>query len=447
MEKGRATRCWAQRNGWAGRAPWWPPPRWPGSWAQRPCRVFRHSARPLGPSDAFLAWATRDGTEGLTAAGSIALRDHEADEWRAALRIARRPGAHLDAGVLLAALGDSSDAIRGETFWHLALVLRRDEKLDERVAPVVSTALAGERPADPAIALPLELVGRLLGRAPTVQKDWIAALGRDGARAPLAERLADEHSLLATLERSELRALSTATRGDAKALERVAEKGRLEPDAAPPAHEARTVDGLPRGFVAGVLASTGCEPGQAHGLAAAEVTYGADGRPRQVGVMSRGPDGPLGRPPACEEAGRVLLASTLRDDPRPLGAAQTLLSVLEPDPLTCLAEEPSAPPLKVGETAPPRREGIPGVIKEPKRIKDVHPIYPPHAKQYGIRGTVVLDATISATGCMRSLEVTQSVPALDLEAIRAVSQWRYTPVLLDGVPVPIFMTVRINFKM
>jgi hypothetical protein len=38
-------------------------------------------------------------------------------------------------------------------------------------------------------------------------------------------------------------------------------------------------------------------------------------------------------------------------------------------------------------------------------------------------------------------------PELDLAAMRAVSQWRYTPTLLEGDPVPVYMTVTINFRL
>jgi protein TonB len=35
---------------------------------------------------------------------------------------------------------------------------------------------------------------------------------------------------------------------------------------------------------------------------------------------------------------------------------------------------------------------------------------------------------------------------LDLAALRAVSAWAYTPTLLDGEPVPVIMTVTVNFR-
>jgi len=36
---------------------------------------------------------------------------------------------------------------------------------------------------------------------------------------------------------------------------------------------------------------------------------------------------------------------------------------------------------------------------------------------------------------------------LDNAAIEAVRQWRYTPTLLNGVPVDIIMTVTVNFTL
>jgi protein TonB len=39
----------------------------------------------------------------------------------------------------------------------------------------------------------------------------------------------------------------------------------------------------------------------------------------------------------------------------------------------------------------------------------------------------------------------RSIPLLDQAALDAVRQWQYTPTLLNGVPVPVLVTVTINF--
>jgi protein TonB len=39
------------------------------------------------------------------------------------------------------------------------------------------------------------------------------------------------------------------------------------------------------------------------------------------------------------------------------------------------------------------------------------------------------------------------VPLLEDAAVRAVRQWRYTPTELNGVPVPVLMTITVVFSL
>ena len=48
---------------------------------------------------------------------------------------------------------------------------------------------------------------------------------------------------------------------------------------------------------------------------------------------------------------------------------------------------------------------------------------------------------------MADVKVLRGLPLLDQAAIEAVRQWVYTPTLLNGVPVPVIMTVTVNFKL
>jgi len=43
--------------------------------------------------------------------------------------------------------------------------------------------------------------------------------------------------------------------------------------------------------------------------------------------------------------------------------------------------------------------------------------------------------------------VLKSIPLLDQAATDAVSQWKYTPTTLNGVPVPVLMTVTVSFTL
>jgi periplasmic protein TonB len=86
-------------------------------------------------------------------------------------------------------------------------------------------------------------------------------------------------------------------------------------------------------------------------------------------------------------------------------------------------------------------------IKAPQKIVDVAPVYPALAQSARRGGVVVLEAVIDARGGVESVRVLRSVPLLDEAAIAAVRQWRFTPALLNGEPVPVVMTVTVNFKL
>lgn len=88
-----------------------------------------------------------------------------------------------------------------------------------------------------------------------------------------------------------------------------------------------------------------------------------------------------------------------------------------------------------------------GTIREPKKLKDVKPVYPEWAKEARIQGIVVLECVISTEGDVIEVKVLRSVPDLDEAAIRAVRKWKYTPTLLDGKPVPVIMVVTVSFKL
>jgi protein TonB len=101
---------------------------------------------------------------------------------------------------------------------------------------------------------------------------------------------------------------------------------------------------------------------------------------------------------------------------------------------------PDAPP-------PTQAVRVGGQIKEPKKLKDVKPNYPDIAKQARVQGVVILECTISPQGKVTDVKILRGIPLLDAAAIEAVKQWVYTPTLLNGVPVPVIMTVTVNFRL
>ena len=104
---------------------------------------------------------------------------------------------------------------------------------------------------------------------------------------------------------------------------------------------------------------------------------------------------------------------------------------------------PDAPPPPPPQA--PIRVG--GNIKAPQKIKNVNPVYPPIAQSARVQGVVIIEATIGPDGRVKDAKVLRSIPLLDQAALDAVKQWQFTPTLLNGVPVPVIMTVTVNFTL
>jgi protein TonB len=100
------------------------------------------------------------------------------------------------------------------------------------------------------------------------------------------------------------------------------------------------------------------------------------------------------------------------------------------------APRPPLQPLRVGD-----------VVKRPRKLKDVPPIYPPLAAKGGIEGVVILECVVDTRGRVQEARVLRGVPLLDQAALDAVRQWVYSTTLVDGIPMPVMMTVTVNFRL
>jgi protein TonB len=126
--------------------------------------------------------------------------------------------------------------------------------------------------------------------------------------------------------------------------------------------------------------------------------------------------------------------------PPPSGGGTTSEMVFVPAPSASGAFEPprtsALNPLRIG-----------GNIKSPAKIYDVRPVYPPIALQARVTGVVILEVVIDADGNVAEGWVLRSIPLLDQAALDAVKEWKYRPTLLNGTPVPVIMTVAVNFNL
>src|SRR5262245_17763351 len=116
----------------------------------------------------------------------------------------------------------------------------------------------------------------------------------------------------------------------------------------------------------------------------------------------------------------------------------------------------SSPPEEFGwreprPVSPPPAPAVPSRlhsgIQAPEKIADKAPVYPPIATAARVQGIVILEATIDESGQVVDVKVLRSVQMLDAAAIDAVKQWRYSPALLNGAPIPVIVTVTVRFAL
>ena len=83
----------------------------------------------------------------------------------------------------------------------------------------------------------------------------------------------------------------------------------------------------------------------------------------------------------------------------------------------------------------------------PMVIEQTRPTYPPEALPSRARGDVAVTATISPSGQVSGVELTQGIaPPLDRAALDAATRWRFKPALRDGVPVASRVQLLFHFE-
>jgi protein TonB len=182
-------------------------------------------------------------------------------------------------------------------------------------------------------------------------------------------------------------------------------------------------------------------------------------------------------PPPAAAAPAAPRVVTRKDAPRPrtpTPAAATKAPVAEPEDVIDSAAPP-VPALTADEGVPGGVEGgvpggivggileptaredessaatgrvrVGGAVKEPRKLKNVAPIYPDVAARAKVEGVVLLELAITPSGRVEDVRVLRSIPLLDEAAVAAARQWLFSPTLLSGVPVHVAMTVSVRFSL
>ncbi len=367
--------------------------------------------------------------EATSVFASMALRDGQED---VLIGLSSRSG--LDASVLIAALSSRSTRTRSVAYFQLAA----------RGTVAASKSLAERQPPDSLEErVAIHLFERAQGLAPSESMgDLARALGGidESTRRVIRSRLFSTRGATRGLVPKDHEALLRALAADKDDVPRAlhtpapALAGGGGRGVAAEAAPIKTFGGYPPLFVAAVLADTKCK-GAPSNFSAVEVSYRPGGRAARVTPYASSKE-----LPGCSEAALILAVTSHPSD----GDQATIrILPLHPDHLSCLSGATFAP-------TPPSANvwRVGGGIKEPRKVRSVAPIYPDVAVGQRQEGVVVIEALLSESGCVSRMRVVNEVwPPLDLSALTAVSAWKYTPTLVDGVPVPVVMTVTVNFRL
>jgi protein TonB len=185
--------------------------------------------------------------------------------------------------------------------------------------------------------------------------------------------------------------------------------------------------------------------------------------------------------PRFREAVRVISTSVVRSvapspvrrftyTPPSATRIATMASIAEPADFTGLPmpnETKSGIPdgivggLEVPKVAPPPKPAMPEPVKpEPqarlqiggsvlasKILQRTQPVYPELARRARIEGVVTLHGIITREGRIGKLRILSGHPLLVKAAFDAVSQWVYSPTLLNGQAVEVEAPIEVRFSL
>jgi protein TonB len=106
---------------------------------------------------------------------------------------------------------------------------------------------------------------------------------------------------------------------------------------------------------------------------------------------------------------------------------------------------PVPKPVAVPDPPPVTRLIVGGDVMTSKLIHRVQPVYPEIARRARIEGIVLLRGVITREGKIADLRVLSGHPLLVKAALDAVSQWVYSPTLLNQKPVEVEAPIEVRF--
>ena len=195
--------------------------------------------------------------------------------------------------------------------------------------------------------------------------------------------------------------------------------------------------------------------------------------PTMMAFVAEAPAPPPPPPPPPPPAAQAVAPAQAKATPSPDAAPVEAPSAIEPErptevgdlgvpggveggipggvvggvPGGLVAEIPPPPPAPA-PAAPRAPVRVGGQIKPPELVHRVEPIYPDIAVSARLRGVVILEALVDRDGRVAEVKVLRAAHRLlDDAAITAVRQWRYRPLVLNGLPEQFVLTVVLTFNL
>ncbi len=86
--------------------------------------------------------------------------------------------------------------------------------------------------------------------------------------------------------------------------------------------------------------------------------------------------------------------------------------------------------------------------RTPRKTKDVSPVYPRESLEAGDESAFVIELSVSPAGTVTEARLLRTeCKRLEQAALTAVRQWQYTPITVNGEPVPFTIVVHVPFRL
>lgn len=218
-------------------------------------------------------------------------------------------------------------------------------------------------------------------------------------------------------------------------------------------HDCKKLDGTP---VIEVIVDAEGNP------AAPQVMRAAEGNLNQAALLLVArdrfkPGTHAGAPAAVEVQIEVDLKTCSRYAPEGENGVYTL-AALRKQPVQRVTVLPPPPPevlsaLDAGRGTTPADEPagverVGGGVSAPVPLNSVEAQYTPAARRAKIKGICIVQIIVGADGLPQDPRILKSLdPGLDQEAVKAVMRYRFKPAMREGRPVPVRITLEINFRL